>query len=249
MVSDRTYGRGSAKRRKYEEIADHLELAIVSGKVKVGERIPSERELMERFGAGRGSVREALFTLQRKGLLEVTAGAVPRVGKPTADLMVRELSGIARLLLMRPEGARELQEARALFEIGLARQAAQRASAARIEQLRAALEANRTAPDQATFVTTDVAFHAAIAQACENSTYLAVNAAFGEWLHEQRAVSARAGATREGVIEQHTAIFEAIARHDFVAAEAAMEDHLATVARFYWQGLSQLPDLRGVSGA
>ncbi|MBJ3775804.1 FCD domain-containing protein [Acuticoccus mangrovi] len=225
-----------SKRRKFEEIADHIELAIVSGHLKVGDRLPSERELMERFGTGRGSVREALFVLQRKGLIHTSSGAVPRVGEPKADMMVRELSGIARLLLNRPEGARELQEARALFEIGLARQAAKMASAERLEAIRAALAANEDAPDAPTFVATDIAFHSAIAEACENSTYLAVNTAFGEWLHGQRTVSAAAGSTRENVIVQHRAIFEAIARRDHVAAEAAMDDHLATVAHFYWKG-------------
>ena len=91
--------RSAGKRRKYEEIAEHLELLIVSGRLHTGDRIPSERELMTQFGAGRSSVREALFVLQRKGLLVAGAGAVPRVRKPTAAFMVAELSGIARLLL------------------------------------------------------------------------------------------------------------------------------------------------------
>ena len=224
------------KRKKYEEIAEHLELGIVSGRLKLGERIPSERDLMERFEAGRSSVREALFALQRKGLLSATAGAVARVSEPTADLMVRELSGIARLMLSRPDGVRELQDARALFETGLARQATQRAGPGEVEALRAALEANEAAEGKDAFVVTDVAFHTAIAKACGNRAYLAVDAAFSEWLHEQRTISADAGATREQAIAQHRAIFEAIARRDPVAAEEAMEAHLTTVTEYYWKG-------------
>ena len=225
------------KRKKYEEIAEHLELGIVSGRLRLGERIPSERDLMERFEAGRSSVREALFTLHRKGLLSASAGAVARVSEPTADLMVRELSGVARLMLSRPDGVRELQDARALFETGLARRAAQRAGPEEVEALRAALAVNEAAQGKDAFVATDVAFHTAIATACGNRAYLAVDAAFSEWLREQRTISADAGATREQAIAQHGAIFEAIARGDPIAAEDAMEAHLATVVDYYWKGV------------
>ena len=227
-----------ARRRKYEEIAEHLELSIVSGQLRTGERIPSERELMDRFEAGRSSVREALFTLQRKGLLSATAGAVARVTEPTADVMVQELSGIARLLLSRPDGVRELQEARSLFETGLARQAARRAGPEACHALRIALDANATASDQEAFVTTDIEFHAEIARICGNRSYLAISAAFSDWLHEQRVVSARAGVTRDQAVAQHREIYQAIAAGDPVAAEDAMEAHLETVARFYWKGVS-----------
>lgn len=225
-----------AKRKKYEQIAEHLELSIVSGKLKVGERIASERDLMEQFQAGRSSVREALFTLQRKGLLSTTAGAVPRVAAPTADLMVRELSGIARLMLTRPDGVRELQEARSLFEEGLARQAAKVATDAQIVALSQALADNEAAADSETFIATDIAFHTAIARCCNNQCYLAVGAAFTEWLQEQRAVSARAGVTREKAIAEHRAIFDAIAVRDHAAAADAMAAHLRTVATYFWRG-------------
>lgn len=226
------------KRKKYEEIAEHLELSIVSGRLREGERIPSERDLMETFDVGRSSVREALFSLQRKGLLSKSPGAVAHVRLPTADLMVDELSGVARLLMTRTEGVREMQEARALFEIGLARRAAKVASETAIASIGDALAANEAASDGASFIMTDVAFHTAIAEACANQIYVAVSTAFFEWLHEQRAVSARAGATREEAIAQHRRIFEAIAARDHIAAEDAMEDHLATVARYYQHGVS-----------
>ncbi len=225
------------KRRKYEEIAEHLELTIVSGRLKTGDRLPSERDLMDRFEAGRSSVREALFVLQRKGLLSANAGAVARVAEPTADLMIEELSGIARLFLARPDGVRELQDARMLFEVGVTRQAAQRADADAVERIRAALAANEAAADGDSFVATDIAFHASIAEACGTRAYVAVGTAFSEWLHMQRTVSADAGATRAEASAQHRAVFEAIAAGDVVAAEDAMERHLKTVSTYYWKGI------------
>ena len=226
------------KRRKYEEIAEHLELTIVSGRLSVGDRIPSERDLMDQFEAGRSSVREAIFALQRKGLLSASPGAAARVIEPTATMMVEELSGVARLFLARPDGVRELQAARMLFEVGVARQAARTADTTSIDTIREALEANEAASDGDAFVATDIAFHSAIARSCGNSAYMAVGAAFSDWLRGQRVVSADAGATRADVAAHHRAIYEAIATRDHVAAEDAMERHLTTVARQYWQGLA-----------
>ncbi len=48
-------------RKKFEEIAEHIELSIFSGRMSVGDKIPSERELMIQFGVGRSTVREKNF--------------------------------------------------------------------------------------------------------------------------------------------------------------------------------------------
>ena len=82
-----------AVRKKFEEVAEHLELAIFSGRLSVGDKIPSERALMDQFGVGRSTVREALFMLQRKGLLETRPGAPARVSRPDADTLIDDVSG------------------------------------------------------------------------------------------------------------------------------------------------------------
>ena len=55
-------------------------------RVRSGGRLPSEKELMERFGVGRPAVREALFILQQQGLVEIASGARARVTAPIAKL-------------------------------------------------------------------------------------------------------------------------------------------------------------------
>ncbi len=221
-------------RKKYEEIADWLELQIFAGKLSVDDRLPSEREIMGRFGAGRSSVREAMFALQRKGLVSARAGTTARVTQPTAGNMVAELSGAVRHLLARPEGIRDLQHARLLFEVGLARTAARTARDEDIDRLGAALRANRSATDDATFQSTDMLFHYTLAQIGGNQIFTALNLALTDWLAEQRRVSARAAVSYEAVAEQHAAIFDAIAARDDAAAQTAMEAHLTSVSNNYW---------------
>jgi len=60
--------------RASEDIALNLEAAILDGRLKPGERLPSEREMQVQFGSGRGVVREAIKILKQKGLLEVRKG-------------------------------------------------------------------------------------------------------------------------------------------------------------------------------
>lgn len=61
--------------RASEEVALQIEAAIVDGRLSPGERLPSEREMQQQFGTGRGVVRESIKILQQKGLLEVKKGA------------------------------------------------------------------------------------------------------------------------------------------------------------------------------
>ena len=226
-----------ARRKRYEEVAEHIELQIFSGRLTEGAKLPSERELMERFSVGRSTVREALFALQRKGLLSIRPGAAARVVKPTPQTMVSDLSGAARHFLSQPDGIRHLQHARALLEIGLARDAAIHASDADLDALRQALEANRSAvADQAAFERTDLMFHYTLAMIVHNPVFTSLNHALNEWLAEQRARSARAGATRESVYLQHRTIYDAIEARDPIQAQSAMEAHLAEVFRLYWSG-------------
>jgi GntR family transcriptional repressor for pyruvate dehydrogenase complex len=238
FLGDQTASDMATPRRKYEEIGEHLELAIFSGRLAVGDKIPSERALMDRFGVGRSTVREALFMLQRKGLLETRPGAAARVSRPDADTLINDVSGAARHMLSQPDGVRHLQNARTLFEIGLARDAARHATAEDLAALKAALDANGAAIDQPTFERTDLTFHFTLAMISHNPVFTSIHHALMAWLAEQRSVSARAGATRSEIFAQHRAVYDAIAAGDAVAAEEAMEAHLATVARYYWRAVT-----------
>src|SRR4051812_46257844 len=62
-------------RRRYEKIAEELRADIASGTYAVGQRLPSERELAQRFKVSRPSVREATIALELDGLVEVRYGS------------------------------------------------------------------------------------------------------------------------------------------------------------------------------
>ncbi len=231
-------------RKLFEEIVDRIAGAIRAAEFSPGDLLPSERDLMQTFGVGRSVVREALFALQRMGLVEVRSGTRARVTVPTPQRLIAELSGTVKILLNGEGGIQNLQDARSFFEIGLARYAALHATADDLARMERALAANKAAIGKVkAFAETDVVFHYEIAAIRKNPIFPAIHEAFVVWLREQR-LTVLSTPKRDEVFhrayEAHRAILDGIAAHDADRAERAMEAHLAEVAEFYWQNkLSQ----------
>lgn len=222
------------RRRLYEEVAERVEERIRNEEIAPGGRLPSERELMREFGVGRPAVREALFHLNRMGLVELRSGERAKVAEPTAGVVVETLSGAARYFLSQPGGIDHFQQARAFFETGLARYAAERATLQDLAALAAALEANQQAVgDVKKFGETDVAFHYALATIPRNPIYTAIHAAIIEWLVEQRQVTLSIPGQNRVAYEAHADIYRAIEARDPDEAERQMGTHLAQVAGLY----------------
>ncbi|MGE0004646.1 MAG: transcriptional regulator NanR [Parvibaculaceae bacterium] len=225
----------------YEQVAERLEARIIDRTYEAGDLLPSERDLMREFGVGRPAIREALAHLRNMGLVELRSGERATVIRPTPEVVVEALSGVARHMLAAQDGVRNFQSARLFFEVGLARHAAAHATPQDIDQLRAALEVNQAAlSDLDRFEKTDVAFHYVLAVIPRNPIFPAIHAAIAEWLVQQRHITlnwrGRKG-TAEQAYEAHRAIFEAVAARDPERAEQAMRDHLAHVASVFWEAM------------
>src|SRR5262245_22159044 len=221
----------------YEEVARRIEAMIHDGHYLPGDQLPSERELMKQSGVGRPAVREALFSLQKMGLVAVNSGERARVTQPTPATVVQSLSGTARHLLAASDGVRHFQEARAFFEVGLARYAAQHASDDEIRQLADALEANRLAlNDLRAFEQTDVAFHYVLAIIPGNPIFTAIHEAMVTWLTEQRRITLQYHRDKKfDAYRAHEKIYQAIAARDPERAERVIREHLDDVAETYWK--------------
>lgn len=223
------------RKKVSEELIEQLVEAIVAGKAPPGTLLPSERELAEQFGVGRSSVREALFALQKMGLIEQSSGERAVVIEPTASAVVKELAAPVRYFLSRSSGVRDFQNAREFFEAGLARHAARHRTPEDLALLEKALAANTAAlGDVERFIETDVAFHYVLAEIAANPIFTALSSALSSWLRDQRRDSVGHPGAPEAAVKAHTRIFEAIAAGDPDAAEQAMREHLQQVVGFYW---------------
>jgi DNA-binding FadR family transcriptional regulator len=230
------------RRKLYEEIVDQLQAMMLRGSLLPGEQIPSERELTATFGVGRTAVREALFALNRMGLVNLQNGERAFVTRPSATGLLEELSPSIRHMLQAPDGIRHFQGARMLFEVALARHAAQHATATNLEALEGALSRNKKAlNDLDVFVETDVAFHFVIAEIARNPIVTSLLQAMASWLREQRVATIRRPGAATIAFRAHNRIYKAISQNDPDAAERAMRQHLADVSRIYWRARDEQP--------
>jgi len=121
--------------RAFEDIAAQLRALIASGQLKPGDRLPSEKELIERFGVSRNAVREALRSLELAGLVELrmgsSGGAVVMTGKP--NVVINALTNLYHVGAIRPI---DLTQARICIESGVVRLLCETLQESDLEQLR-----------------------------------------------------------------------------------------------------------------
>ncbi|MEX1303713.1 MAG: transcriptional regulator NanR [Rhodovibrionaceae bacterium] len=222
------------RKKLSDQVLAYLQAEIVSGKLRPGDHLPSERDLMENFGVGRPTIREALFSLQRMGLVALSSGSRARVTEPTPQVILNELSGAAQYLLNQEGGQDYFQQARAFLELGLARFAAVKATTEDLRKMEEALATNEKAiGDGELFKETDIAFHYVLAEIPRNPIFLALHQAMADWLTDQRATTLRVQGQERIAFEAHEKIYNAILKGDPNLAEQAMENHLEQLFTVY----------------
>ena len=237
------------RRKRAHDVAEEIESLISSGEFAVGSALPSEKELMERFGVGRPAVREALFLMAQHGVVEIASGKRARVIPPNGGLIAAQMTALMKRFASAPQGQEQISQARLLFESGLAWQSAQVATSEDIARLKGALDANVAAlGNRAEFVRTDVAFHYELAVIPRNPIFTFVHELIVEWLIDQRTTTIHMPDADTLSVRDHTAIYEAIAARDPARAFHEMVSHLKLVSRLYAESKRLTEEiLRGVT--
>lgn len=129
--------------RAFEDVVSQIQEAILEGRLKPGERLPSERKLRETFQISRGTLREALRTLEQKKLIQIRTGV--RGGAIVCPVNTQPVSESLDLLLRYQKvSLKELAEFREEVEGSVAAQAARRARKEDIQELTSYLESMKT---------------------------------------------------------------------------------------------------------
>ena len=215
------------KTRIHEEVVTQIHELIRQGKLKAGDQLPSERELAETFKVSRTSVREALRTLETKGLIISRTG----MGNFIADLPIESLvAPLAKLLIEEKAALADIFELRKLIEPHIAALAAERATIRDIERMKAILEKQSRAVRRGeTGVGADAELHFAIGQATQNHALEKLVSGLMEILSHSREESLQPPDRRRASIESHRKILAAIEQHDKAKAEEAMFHHIEQV--------------------
>jgi GntR family transcriptional repressor for pyruvate dehydrogenase complex len=210
----------------YRRIADSIADAIEGGQYKLGDRLPTERELAEQYGVSRPTLREAMIALEMLGMIEARHGLgiyVTGCVRPPASTGAEVDIEI---------GAFELIEARRLFEGEAAALAAATITDEQIAQLEALMQ-RMAREEEIRGEDADREFHMVIARASGNGAIIATIENL--WLWRDRSPLARnilsraRGMGLEPRIVEHRRVFEALKARDPAAARQAMRDHLERV--------------------
>lgn len=216
--------------RLSDKVADLMLETILSRRLQVGDRLPSERELGEQFGVSRTVVREAVRALVAKGVIEVRSGSGLRVAAVGSAAVSESMT-----LYIRGSAAdfEKVHEVRVLLELHIAGIAAERATDADVQRLRDVHETmSREHEDVAAAALHDLEFHRMIARATQNDIYLLLMDSIGSALIEIRRENLASGST-PATLGQHERVLERIAAHDPEGARAAMAEHLESVAQWW----------------
>ncbi|WP_299348364.1 FCD domain-containing protein [uncultured Shimia sp.] len=211
-------------------VIKQIELLILRGILRPGERLPSERELSERLGVSRPSLREAISELQDRGLLASKAGA----GIFVADVLGNAFSeSLIRLFSSHDEAVFDYISFRRDMEGLAAERAARFASDTDLKVIQAVFEKmeaahpKRNPADEARL---DADFHLAIIEASHNVIMLHMMRSMYQLLREgvfyNRSIMFKQRTTRSDLLDQHRAINAALQNRDAEAARAAVITHL-----------------------
>ncbi|MBP0483669.1 FadR/GntR family transcriptional regulator [Sagittula salina] len=214
-------------------VVRQIEKLILRGILRPGERLPSERELSDKLGVSRPSLREAVAELQTRGLLETRAGA----GIFVTDVLGSAFStALIGLFANHDEAVFDYLSFRRDME-GLAAERAARHGTETdlkvIDELMAKMEAAHGKRNPAEESQLDADFHLAIIEASHNVIMLHMMRSMYQLLREgvfyNRQIMFKQRATREQLLEQHRAINAALQARDSAGARAAVEAHLGYV--------------------
>ncbi|MGQ3001100.1 MAG: FadR/GntR family transcriptional regulator [Hydrogenophaga sp.] len=217
--------------RLSERVADALTAEIRSGRLRPGDKLPTEPELAEQFSVSRTVVREAVSRMKSVGLVDSRQGS----GVYVLEATIPPLSFDASYAVSK-EAVIQMVEVRRALEAEVAGLAAQRRTAADVRQIRQAIATlDKAVEAGGDGVQEDVAFHRAIADAASNPFLLSTLQYLSRFLHGAtrvtRANEARRGDFARQVKEEHQAILAAIEASDPAAARAAAFDHMNNAIR------------------
>lgn len=219
-----------------DEAITKIKDMIISGELSAGDRLPPEKELSEKLGLSRSSLREAVKALEIIRVLDVRRGDGTYVTSLEPKLLTEAMTFIVDL--HQDKSILDIFEVRRILEPAAAAMAASRITAEQIAALRATMENIDDSTSVESLVDHDLIFHGLITAAADNA-YLAsvldalssstVRARIWRGLTQDKAV--------DRTLAEHTAIIEALERGDADLAKSLLTVHISGVEHWLRQAL------------
>jgi GntR family transcriptional regulator, transcriptional repressor for pyruvate dehydrogenase complex len=217
--------------RVSQVIVDQIKALIRDGRLQPGDRLPSERELCQRFGVSRVTVREALRVLEATGLLTIRVGAHGGAFLTTPSTE-RLSEGLADLISVSTLTAANVTEARIIVELGILPLAVERATDDDIADLFTMVDEAECALEAGAYdVEMSAAFHIRVAQCTHNPAIAMLVQSFHGPLLMSLAEAHQSAPMSSRGIDEHRKLSQAIKDRDLAAAREIATTHLDRTAR------------------
>jgi DNA-binding FadR family transcriptional regulator len=209
----------------YQMVAEAIEAQILSGRLKLGDEIGTEAELVQQFGVNRSTVREGIRVLEQGGLVCREAGRKLFVCEPRYNALSSRMS---RAMILREVTFRELFDTAFVLEVGAVEAAVTNATGADIEALRANhVQLSAAVHDPVILSKLDTQFHALVARASKNRVLeLAREPAAHLFFPTTEMICRRVPEGPKRMVEAHGRIIDAIEARDPEGAVAWMRRHV-----------------------
>jgi GntR family transcriptional repressor for pyruvate dehydrogenase complex len=219
--------------RSHELVVDQIEEQILAGTLRVGDRLPGERDLASHLQVSRAAVREALRSLEAQGVVRSAVGSGKDSGTVVSAMPSEALTRLLRLhVALANFPMNDVVDARVMLERSSAALAARNATPANLDSMRMALDGMESpGVDQETFNDLDTAFHVAIAEASGNRLVADMTIALRDSMRRPILQALRAlGSDWERIADQlradHRAIFAAIEDGQGAVAAERVDQHI-----------------------
>lgn len=211
----------------YEEVIEQIKDMIYKGILKKGDKLPSERDMVEKLQVSRTSVREALRSLEIVGLIESRQGEGNFIKEDFEGGLIEPLSV---MFMLQDSKSEEILELRKIIEVGTIKLAAERITESELERLNELKEKLKTPNKEENLAEIDREFHYKIAAASKNFLLLgvlnAISALMESYIKDARKSILEEEGNRQELITQHENIFEALNNNSEDEAVEAMTKHL-----------------------
>ncbi|SHI51626.1 GntR family transcriptional regulator, transcriptional repressor for pyruvate dehydrogenase complex [Dethiosulfatibacter aminovorans DSM 17477] len=223
----------SKDKQAYEHVIEYIGQQVEEGRLKKGDKIPTERKLVEILEIGRNSIREALEILDMLGIVERRQGSGTYIRKDFDSWFSGPMS-IA--FMLSDTGKHEIFEFRNMIEVEMATIAAERITDDEIEELKDCYEKLINIDDEFINAKYDNKFHSLLARATKNiiliNSYNAMEYMMDMLIYDVRT----RGILSEGkdlLVRIHREVCEAVVERNPVEAREAMKRHMTEVRKYF----------------
>ncbi len=218
-------------RRAFEDIAAEIKDAILSNRLSIGDRLPSERDLAKQFQVGRVTIREAFRTLETMGLIQVKKGS-----RGGAFVRASDPDAMASMIMdrLQLEGTTydQMIEARMGLECAIMRSAIKHATEEDIEKIREDIEVSKEVlkPEHAgEIVARMINFHILLAEASHNIPYKMFIRSMMQWASRKLRDWVPSPEEQKYSYSSHKEICEAMEARDDILAQRLIREHIGNM--------------------